>query len=233
MQAQPNKILASLSRERLLQLSTHIHPMTFPAGMVLYEPGELPKYVYFLDSGLAAETIATREEIGLEVSITGNEGLIGVSALLKYPSQTTRCTMRFDGVGKRMLADYFSSGFRYKTLNNLFHRYLQSRFVQMSQLAFCTHCHSAEQKLARWLLTAADCTELSHFKITHDCLAIALAVNRSTLTIVAGKLENQGLIELRRGMITITDRAELGKASCECYWMLRRERTNFLIAKPS
>ena len=225
---QSNQILASLSNDQLRRLAPHLHSISLPAGKGLYEPGEVINHAYFLDSGLASETVVTGDGIGLEVFVTGNEGVIGIPALLKYPSQTTRCTMQVDGLARRILADQFSDEFLKNGLYHLFHRYLQSRFAQMSRLAFCSHSHSLEERLARWLATAGDCTGLSRFKITQESLALLLGVNRSSLTTVAGELQRGGLIECHRGSIAITNRRRLEGACCECYSILRRDRTNLL-----
>ena len=40
---------------------------------------------------------------------------------------------------------------------------------------------------------------------------------------VAGRLSEDGLIEYRRGHVTVTDREGLEKHSCECYWSIRNE----------
>jgi Mn-dependent DtxR family transcriptional regulator len=57
--------------------------------------------------------------------------------------------------------------------------------------------------------------------MTQEFLAYMLGVRRQTVTVVAGTLQNAGLISFRRGVIVIRDRARLEEASCECYATLR------------
>src|SRR5262249_27001945 len=57
--------------------------------------------------------------------------------------------------------------------------------------------------------------------ITQDLLAELLGVQRPSLTRVASKLEEAGLILRGRRQITILDRKGLIKASCECYQLIR------------
>lgn len=51
-----------------------------------------------------------------------------------------------------------------------------------------------------------------------------LGVSRPSVTIVAGTLQEAGLITYRRGRLAIVDREGLEAASCECY----RTATNLL-----
>nr|QQZ51033.1 winged helix-turn-helix domain-containing protein [Phenylobacterium glaciei] len=43
-----------------------------------------------------------------------------------------------------------------------------------------------------------------------------LSVQRTTVTLHAGKLEEQGLIQQKRGGVRILDRDGLERTSCEC-----------------
>jgi Mn-dependent DtxR family transcriptional regulator len=48
-----------------------------------------------------------------------------------------------------------------------------------------------------------------------------LGVQRSTVTVVAGTLQQAGLIRYRRGAITVHDRPGLEARACECYRIVR------------
>lgn len=50
-----------------------------------------------------------------------------------------------------------------------------------------------------------------------------LGVQRQSVTVAAGQLHRAGLIDYRRGRITIEDREGLETASCECYEKVRTE----------
>ena len=53
-------------------------------------------------------------------------------------------------------------------------------------------------------------------ELTQEYLAEMLGVRRSTVTVVAGTLQQAGLIYYRRGAITILDRRRLEATVCEC-----------------
>jgi Mn-dependent DtxR family transcriptional regulator len=50
-----------------------------------------------------------------------------------------------------------------------------------------------------------------------------LGVHRPAVTLAAGALQKAGLISYSRGRVTITDRAALENASCECYHVVQQE----------
>jgi Mn-dependent DtxR family transcriptional regulator len=59
------------------------------------------------------------------------------------------------------------------------------------------------------------------FSLSHEFLAVMLGVARPTVSIVAGGLQEAGLIRYSRGRMTVLDREGLQAASCECYAIVR------------
>ena len=68
-----------------------------------------------------------------------------------------------------------------------------------------------------WLLMARDRADQDTMTMTQEFLADMLGTRRTTVTLVAGNLQRRGLIEYKRGKVTITDRAGLEQAACNCY----------------
>jgi hypothetical protein len=54
--------------------------------------------------------------------------------------------------------------------------------------------------------------------LTQEFVAMMLDAARPTVTVVAGTLQQAGLIKYRHGKVTIVDREGLEQASCECYF---------------
>ncbi len=85
----------------------------------------------------------------------------------------------------------------------------------------CNAVHPIEERCLRWLLTFQDRLGTPVLPVTQEMLAEMLGVRRTYLTGVIGALQRRGLISVRRGQITILDRAQAEHAACECYGRVR------------
>jgi hypothetical protein len=99
------------------------------------------------------------------------------------------------------------------------------------ETAACNALHQLEERMARWLLQALDRTGSPNLPLTQELISRMLAVRRSTVTVIAGKLQQAGLIRYHRGHIEIVDRLKLEEAACECYGTIRR-RTDAVFHTP-
>jgi CRP-like cAMP-binding protein len=93
---------------------------------------------------------------------------------------------------------------------------------QIAQATVCNQFHTADQKLARWLLIACDRTRYGAFDLTHEAMAQILGVSRSDVSLAAGALRMKGLIHYTRGRIALLNPERLEVCSCECYRILNR-----------
>jgi len=58
--------------------------------------------------------------------------------------------------------------------------------------------------------------------ITHDFIATMMGTDRSTVSLTASAMQENGIIEYERNAVKIVNRRELEKAACECYGVIRR-----------
>jgi DNA-binding transcriptional regulator YhcF (GntR family) len=113
-------------------------------------------------------------------------------------------------------------------LHNLLLRYTQALMTQMAQTAVCNRHHSIDQQLCRWLLLSLDRLPSNRLTMTQELIANMLGVRREGVTDAAGKLQERGVIEYRRGQITVLDRPKLETLSCECYEVVKKETDRLL-----
>ena len=122
------------------------------------------------------------------------------------------------------MLDFNRSGGRRKGIfHHLLLRYTQALITQMAQTAVCNRHHSVDQQLCRWLLLSLDRLTAPELTMTQELIANMLGVRREGVTDAAGKLQKAGLIEYRRGHITVLDRPRLEERVCECYQVVKTE----------
>ena len=114
--------------------------------------------------------------------------------------------------------------------NSFLLSYAHTLLAQSSQSAVCNSFHTAEQRLARWLLMARDRVNEDILRFTQEMLSHMLGVPRNSVR-AARALQNQGLIQYRRGEIRILERQKLEGAACECYHIVKEELSHFLAAE--
>ena len=224
-----NRILAALTPKDYVRLLPDLEPVALPLGSFIYRAGDLERNLYFLTAGVAARFYLTRNGASAEFSLAGNEGVIGIASFLGGESTPSQTLMLGTGhayrLGRRALRREFMCD---SQLANLLLRYTHRLIAQTMRSGACNRHHSVEQQLCRWLLSCVDRVHSSELTMTQEGIAQMLGVRRESVTQVAAKLQNAGLIHTSRGRIGVLDRAQLEARSCECYAADRREYEHFL-----
>jgi len=81
----------------------------------------------------------------------------------------------------------------------------------------------------RWLLSTLDRGAASDVVVTQELIASTLGVRREGVTDAVGQLKTAGLINYRRGHISVLDKAGLEARACECYAVVKAEMKRMLI----
>jgi CRP-like cAMP-binding protein len=89
--------------------------------------------------------------------------------------------------------------------------------VQTAQTATANGNYTVPERLARWLLMCHDRIAGDELELTHDFMAMMLAVRRSGVTVTLHTLEAAGAIRSMRGRIIVLDRSKLLAAAGESY----------------
>lgn len=217
-----NLILAQLPDAEYAALVSHLVPVGLPLNMSLSEPNQPIPYIYFLNSGLISTDAMTSNGESVEVGVVGREGFAGLPALLGQPQMSHSVIIQGTGEGLRIRASIVREEFlKGGLLRDLVHAFAYLQLVQVSQSVLCNRLHAVEARLARWLLTSADRMESETLNLTQEFLAQMLGTQRSTVTVAAGAMQQNGMIGYSRGKIRIVDRPRLEATACECYMIVR------------
>lgn len=218
-----NKILLAIPEAEYDAVRPHLEPFQFLQQAVLHEPTEKLEFTYFPNCGLISLLIATEDGKTVEAGMVGNEGYAGVASAVGLNVSPLRHVVQIPGNGVRLKVSTLQG--RLKSLPQL--QMLLSRFavlqgMQVAQTAACNRLHEVGERLARWLLMAADRVECSSLPVTHDFLATSLGTDRPSVSLAAKALQKKKIVQYRRGTIEILSRKRLEASACECYRVVRQ-----------
>jgi CRP-like cAMP-binding protein len=167
----------------------------------------------------------------IEVGMIGNEGMAGLPSILRNgvaPYQVmVQLHLHAFRVSGAVLREAFRRGGR---LQDLLLRYVNTLLIQLAQSSACNRFHSVEERLCRWLLICHDRVQTDTIPLTQEFISHMLGAPRSSITVVASALQDKRAIRYSRGKITVVDRQQLKAGACECYDLVRKEFTQFLVA---
>lgn len=230
---QQNHLLAALPDEVQNRLFPALELGPLPLGKVLYESGDAMRHVYFPTNAIVSLLYVMESGASAEISVVGNEGLIGIALFMGGESTPNRAVVQSAGYAYRLHGQRLKDEVnRHGEMLQLMLRYTQSLITQMGQTAVCNRHHSIDQQLCRWLLLSLDRLSGNRLTMTQELIANMLGVRREGVTEAAGKLQNLGVIEYTRGQITVLDRPKLEKLSCECYAVVKKETDRLLPYLP-
>jgi CRP-like cAMP-binding protein len=225
---QQNKVLSVLvqrhpgCRERLRRRD-YVH------GDVVGTSGDPIVEVLFPSSGLISVVVTLRGGELVEAAMIGCDGVVGGGALFGAKQHLGCSFAQLPGVGWTMrAADLAAIVAGDEHLRTLFFAYEQFLLAQAQQTAACNARHHIPQRLSSWLLRARDATHENELLLTQEFLAQMLGVQRASVSMFAGQLQDKDLIRYRRGRVAITNVDGLAHEACECHQTLSDLRRRLL-----
>jgi CRP-like cAMP-binding protein len=218
-----NRLLAALEQADYSLLSPHLRTAYFPQGVILQEQEAPVDDVYFPLSGMVSLVSVMENGHAVETAVVGREGAVGAFVGLGRWNAFTRATVQIPATVAVISASHFQEAVsQSEPIRDLILKYKEALLGQIQQTAACNALHPLESRLARWLLQAFDRTDEREVPLTQESLAHMLGVRRTTVTVVASRLQADGLIRYQRGHIVVLNRVGLEELACECYRAIRR-----------
>jgi CRP-like cAMP-binding protein len=220
---QRNLLLAALRPADFLLFAPDLKTVPIAQGDVLQEAGEAIEYVYFPQSGIISLLTVMQNGSTVETAIVGREGAMGAMSGLGSRIAPHRAVVKIEGTASRIAAAAFETAVNGSAaIKDLTVRYSDFLMMMSQQSAGCSALHPLEKRLCQSLLQAQDRNDSKGLPLTQGFLSQLLGVRRTTLTVIARKIQAAGLIRYRRGRIEIVDRGGLEAKACECYELIRR-----------
>jgi len=206
-----NGLLDALPELAVSALAPKLEQVSLKAGQVLHVARQEVSHVHFPTDGLVSLVARGARGRRLEVGLIGREGMTGAAALLDDAAIAAIDTVvQVPGQAWRVPVEELVPLLRdHRSLQNHLLRYVHALMAQMAQTALATGHGKIEQRVARWLLMAAQRCNTQRLEVTHEHLSQVLAVRRSGITVALHMLEARRVIKSQRKVVEILDHAGL------------------------
>lgn len=214
-----NLLLRSLDPDDFAHLQPHLGRMKINRRDRLAEVDVRFDQVTFPEGGIVSVVLRLADGGEMEVGIVGWEGMVPVGALVGANTSPHDIYVQVDGhdalvVAYPVLRDLLRE---HVGLREGLQRFAMAFLVQTTSTAVSAGNHPIEQRLARWLLMCHDRLEGDDLRLTHEFIALMLAVRRSSVTVTLHVLEGMGAISAKRGSVVVKNRALLEELAGEAY----------------
>ena len=218
-----NKILTGLPGVDFASLLSYLEPISLSAGQPIIELGQCIDFVYFPETAVVSHLYFLEDGSTTGAAIVGNEGVIGLSAVLDSRPASYWSQVTIGGSGIRVKAEIIRREFaRGGAMQRLLLGYTRARLAQISQRAVCNGRHTLQERMCTWLLMVHDRVGDDQLSLTHENIAHHLGGRRAGVCTACNALRDLGIITYRRGQIRIENRELLEGIACECYKALQR-----------
>src|SRR5579871_7002498 len=97
-----NNLLGALSPAECARLYPHLQLVPMPLGKVLYESGDVLRHVYFPTNSIVSLLYVLADGASAEISVVGNEGLIGIALFMGGETTPSRAIVQSAGHAYRL-----------------------------------------------------------------------------------------------------------------------------------
>ena len=211
-----NFLLSHLAPASLARLAPHLSVIDLAAAEALAEPHQRIQRVYFPHSGIISCVVELSDGNAIETGMVGSDGVFGATQALDDKVSLNLVTVQISGRASvtsperlRMLAGELPE------FKALLMQYEQFFLAQVQQTAACNAVHDIEARTCKWLSRMHDLVG-PDLLLTQEFFARMMGVRRTSVTTVAGTLQQSGLISYSRGRLHIVDIERIRQRACEC-----------------
>src|SRR3954451_24317441 len=217
-----NLLLAGLPRNVFEALRPDFVHVELESRTPIYRPEDEVEWVYFPSTGMISILQSTPDSRGIELATIGKEGALGAIAGFGLNYALTASVVQMPLTAVKISAIRFRKHVsQYASLQEMALKSNEVILAQTQITAACNALHNVEQRFCRWLLQSWERAENDTITLTQEFLGEMLGVRRTSVSDIASKIQAQGLIRYRRGLIEVLDAAGLEQRSCDCFHAVR------------
>ncbi|MDP3342230.1 Crp/Fnr family transcriptional regulator [Frigidibacter sp.] len=204
-------------------------PVSLVRGQRIDSADQPIRHIHFINRGLVCMVKTTDDGRTVEVGAIGIEGVANLLPLIDVPKTILDVDVQIPGTALRIGCEAMRAELeRDEGIHRLMQRYVSFGLSELARRIACNRLHHIEQRCCHWLLIAHDSALSADFPVTHEFLAMMLGYQRAGVSIAMGALVKAGLIEHRRGIVTVVNRPGLEQHTCGCYRETQGELDDFL-----
>lgn len=213
-----NNLLRTLREADYALIGPYLEGAAQPGNQLLYSPGDNVELVHFpCGPSLVSYLVANEDGRDVETILVGREGAVGGIVSQGHLPAYCRIVVKYGGPFVRLrVVQLEAAKAQSLTLRYLFARYADCLIAQVFQSTACNAVHSIEQRTAKWIVSALERTGDSVVPLTHEQLSTMLGVGRSYTSRVIQVFKAEGILDTRRGAVTVRDIDALKMRACLC-----------------
>jgi CRP-like cAMP-binding protein len=228
-----NHFLAALPSATQDVLRPHLRSRELSHAAVIYNAGDTVNEVLFPYSGIVSFVVAMENGQFVEAGMIGRNGVVGAGPALDGRHALNRAVVHAAGRAAAIDAELLTQLVRQNEgLRRSLADHEHMLFAYTQQIAACNAVHPLEARMSRWLLQVRDLVRSDELPLTQEFMAQMLGVQRTSVTLIVGHLQQAGLIKTRRGNVTVVDLEGLRDAACECYRTINAHFTTLVEWNP-
>lgn len=213
-----NLLLRQLSVPDYALLAPHLEYVELKKRERIILRGEPIDFVHFPESSVASVIASSPENERVEAGLFGREGFSGVPLILGAARADFEVLIQIeDGCHRVAVAPFLEAVAACPEMRGVFLRYAYVSWLQTGYTALSNALHSIEERLARWLLMCHDRLDTDEMDLTHEFMALMLAVRRPSVTTALHVLEGNRFVFAKRGRVIMRDRQGLEDFASESY----------------
>lgn len=212
-----NQLLSSLTTSTYQHLLPYLEEVSLSAGQIVHHSNKCVREVYFPQTAIFVRMITMSDRYTVETCSIGNEGVVGLPAILGSNLLNTSSVVQVSGMALKIPLEAIEREFdKGGDLHTKLLLYTQAQIVYISQVAACNSLHSIEQRFARFLLLTSNRIQQETIPLTQKSISLMLGVRRASITETAISLQQRQVIRYSRGRIAILNHSLLEAIACEC-----------------
>jgi CRP-like cAMP-binding protein len=212
-----NRLLAGLPAADFQLLCSRMRVVPLRPRSVLHEADGPTQDAFFPHAGAISLGVVLRSGQVVQTAVVGHEGTIGGIAALDGRIGCSRAEVHIEGTASSLYVGHLRQiAADSVAIRSMLLRYHEFLLCQAQWTAACNASHSLEQRLCRCLLRFRQVADKQNLALTQELLAELLGVKRTSVSLTAHRMQQAGVIRIRRGHTELLKLEIVQEVACEC-----------------